>query len=447
MQSFNRKTIPNRLKLIFFLYRIDLSKAIHHLDKVFKINEGYLIKYHQDTINRKTLPIIDKSPYYKFTKYRNIDLNRVSFKSWTNLPILKKLDIQNISKKQYGLKNRLFIEKRKTSGSTGIPLVIPKSPLTLAYERASQWHFYSQYGINFFRDKQLRIWGAPNDSYKKLLMRIYDKMLNRYRISAFDIDPKKIDQQVYSIEKFRPDYIYGYAQATYIFSSMSGKYLHRLRNLNLKAVIVTGEMISESQIDHLKKFFNCPVINEYGCSEVGIIAFQCPYGKMHLSEGNLFIEHIHNSNYFDGSKEILLTEMYSNYFPIIRYQLGDMVVFSSEKCNCGNSFRIIESIKGRSDQFIITSNNRHIDPAFFSYIIKDLPKKYGKIIGYNIIQKKLDLLEITVVTGGNYNQSMNNWIMQEVQKYFYKDISIKIIFTKFFNLKKSGKINSFERHF
>ena len=44
---------------------------------------------------------------------------------------------------------------------------------------------------------------------------------------------------------------------------------------------------------HRKLFnevFNCPVVDEYGSSENGVIAFQCNKGSMHIMADHLCVE-------------------------------------------------------------------------------------------------------------------------------------------------------------
>ena len=432
--------------MVFFIYRMKVVEAVKYLETINKYDKLKLVKYHKNIIDKITIPSAMKVPFYAKSKYKGIYKSELTFYNWNGIPVLEKIDLQSLKGKELGRKSWPIFEIRKTSGSTGNPLKIVKDPLVTAFERASQWHFYSQYGINFFRDRQLRFWGITKEKIGSLKCKIYDGILNRRRISAFDINPVNIEKQIKYIEQIKPDYIYGYAQSIYIFSCMAEKKEKILQRLNLKAIIVTGEMISDSQLSQIKKVFACPVANEYGCSEVGIIAFQCPYGNMHLSEGNLFVETIEKDNTLSKG-DILITELYGQYLPIIRYSLGDLIVISEKNCLCGSSFRIIEEIKGRKDDFLITSRNRYIDSAFFSYILNEIPNQYGKIIFYKMVQVNHKLLEIYLFVNSSDKKKLEKRLVEKVMLYINEEINISIKFISFPELKKSGKLNSFERLF
>jgi len=53
-------------------------------------------------------------------------------------------------------------------------------------------------------------------------------------------------------------------------------------NLKLKGIVTTAENLYEHQRELIEKVFKCPVINEYGARDAGIIAYQCPQGKIHV---------------------------------------------------------------------------------------------------------------------------------------------------------------------
>ena len=60
----------------------------------------------------------------------------------------------------------------------------------------------------------------------------------------------------------------------------------------LKAIICTAEILFPFQKDYIHKVFKCPVVMEYGCSEVDIIAFQCMYEKYHICSENVLFSNI-----------------------------------------------------------------------------------------------------------------------------------------------------------
>ena len=84
-------------------------------------------------------------------------------------------------------------------------------------------------------------------------LNLLDGLLNRMRLSPFQLEEKAFIVYLKRIEKFKPHYIYGYGQSIYQFS----RYCHQnqidLSCLKLKALILTGEMVFPDQIKTIKE--------------------------------------------------------------------------------------------------------------------------------------------------------------------------------------------------
>mgnify|MGYP000282295428 CR=1 FL=1 len=72
-----------------------------------------------------------------------------------------------------------------------------------------------------------------------------------------------------------------------------------------------SEMILDAYQPEVDKAFGREMVSEYSAAEAGLIAFECPVGNMHINVEHVYVE-------VDESDEILVTNLYSHYFPIIR---------------------------------------------------------------------------------------------------------------------------------
>ena len=88
-------------------------------------------------------------------------------------------------------------------------------------------------------------------------------MANRIRVSAFDLSASKCAEQYQRIERFKPDYMYGY-DAMYGFAVICADLGLPLGQLPLKAVICTAEKMYPHHRAALEQAFSCPVVDEYG---------------------------------------------------------------------------------------------------------------------------------------------------------------------------------------
>jgi phenylacetate-CoA ligase len=298
---------------------------------------------------------------------------------------------------------------------------------------------YSWFGIGIgFR--QARFWGHPLDRIGYLKIRLMDYLLNRIRYSPFRLGGAYYEIYLEQIQKFNAQYIYGYAQSVFQFSRYFYEKGADLSYLNLKAVILTGEMIFPHQIQIIRQVFSCKVTEEYGCTELGVIGFRCEHGTMHLME-NLLTQNDNTSDH------IIVSELYGRLFPFIRYETCDRGRIHNIPCPCGRKLVAFENISGRKDEFIRCPDGSLSDPYLLEYILNDMPRAYGKICQFRVIQKQMDRLEIYLVfesaRGNLGTEKVREYILHAFFKHLSSQIKIGIYFVDALEREKSGKLRCF----
>ena len=355
------------------------------------------------------------------------------------LPVLTKKEIianQNIiyNNNYSGKKFR-----RSTSGSTGIPLIFYKDSLSMAKMDAILYRNYSWMGIDI-GDRQARFWGHPLNNRERFRLNFQDRVLNRLRLSPFELEEKNYRQYLKQMESFKAQYIYGYAQSVFQFSDYFYEKRKDLSYLDLKAVILTGEMVFPHQIAIIKTVFGCDVTEEYGCTEVGVMAFRCRHGNMHLME-NLLIEE--SADISDGSGNIVVSELYGSLFPFIRYQIGDRGHINYNKeCPCGRKLPVFEGIFGRQDEFIRCPGGKRVDPYIMEYLLDEMPSDCGEVSQFRIIQKSQDHIEVLFVAKGN-PERIREYVGKEFSAKLSPDMKIEFHFVPFLERAATGKCRCF----
>lgn len=94
----------------------------------------------------------------------------------------------------------------------------------------------------------------------------------------------------------------------------------------------------------------------------------------------------------DNNNQIIVTNLFSHSFPIIRYKLGDYIELDyNTKYPCGRKHPILKEIKGRVGKNIY--GNKNIYPSLtLYYVFKNLTKALGYEVDYQVIQEKKDIL-------------------------------------------------------
>ncbi len=355
------------------------------------------------------------------------------------LPILTKKEI--IDNQDIIYNNNYSGKKfrRSTSGSTGIPLIFYKDAQSMSKMDAILYRNYSWMGIDI-GDRQARLWGHPLNKRDRFRLDIQDRILNRLRLSPFELEEKTYQQYLKQIEAFKAQYIYGYAQSVFQFSDYFYEKRKDLSYLKLKAVILTGEMVFPHQAEIIKTVFGCDFTEEYGCTEVGVMGFRCRHGNMHLME-NLLIEESADSS--EGSGNIVASELYGSLFPFIRYQVGDRGhIDYNKECPCGRNLPVLKSISGRQDEFIRCSGGKRVDPYIMEYLLEDMPREYGEVSQFRIIQKSPDRIEVFFVAKGQVER-IREYVGKEFARKLSRDMTIEIHFVPSLERNAAGKCRCF----
>lgn len=114
---------------------------------------------------------------------------------------------------------------------------------------------------------------------------------------------------------------------------------------------LAGETLTNELRKNAEKAFDTAVIqNAYACSESPTISLECKYNRFHVPEDWIILEAIDEKEKHvpdgEASDAVLLTNLYEDAQPFIRYKMSDHIRFFKDKCRCGSPFRSFE-VMGR----------------------------------------------------------------------------------------------------
>lgn len=113
---------------------------------------------------------------------------------------------------------------------------------------------------------------------------------------------------------------------------------------SLKYIEFTGERLFDNVREKIKKAFDCAVANQYGCYEANSIAYECPFGKMHCMESNIYVEIINKEGEAVNNQkgDIVITTLCNHTMSFNRYKIGDKGILRPDYiCECGNKEKIV----------------------------------------------------------------------------------------------------------
>ncbi len=264
-----------------------------------------------------------------------------------------------------------------TGGSTGEPIHFYMTrPQVESYE-AARWRGLGWYGITP-GSRSVMLWGSPIElsAQAQLKNRVRERLLkNRRILSAYSLNERELSAHILFLERYKPEYLYGYSTILTAFAQMLDR--HRIYpNVNLKAVVSTSETLEKWQIELLERVFRCPVVNEYGARDAGILAYTCPQGGIHITAENCIIEVLDSVTHKplpDGQSGLLaITDLTNFVQPRLRYLLGDIGAVSAVPCRCGRTLPCLLHINGREDDLLIGPNGTLVHGNVIGQLLRPL---------------------------------------------------------------------------
>jgi phenylacetate-CoA ligase len=372
----------------------------------------------------------EHSAYYK-KLFAELGFNPEEGMDWEKfqkIPPISKSDlIQNNAEIQVDPEKFTKVFYCESSGTSGQVLTFKRDEAWDSFIRAAQMRGYSWHGVNPW-DFNIYFWGYNSSFFKKLKLRILDRLVNRFRI--FDYDESSIKNLI--SRSSGVVYIEGYSSMIYEMAKLLPNSKSRFKKLKL--VKGTSEKIYPQYKTLVNHAFGIPLRSEYGAAEAGIIAFECPEGNMHLVEEGVLVE-------TDEENEIIITNLVSKSFPIIRYKLGDVVEMENEEfhCPCGRAHRIIKEITGRVGK-VIEGKSTIFPSLTLYYIFKNIYFEHKTSIDYQAIQVKKGELEINTLY--ELSPIEKEWVLAQSFNYYKDDVTISFKVSSSFRMEK-GKLKDF----
>lgn len=365
---------------------------------------------------------------------------------WDTVPIMTKSHLQQPLELRLSdgyTTSNVYINK--TSGSSGDPFIFAKDKFCHALTWAVIQDRFHWFNLDFNHSKQARFYGIPLDKKGYYKERFKDVLSNRLRFSVFDLSDTAFEKLLIKFKTTSFDYINGYTSAIVQFA----KFLQRkdivLKEVcsSLNACIVTSEMLFDDDKALLEKQLGVAVINEYGASELDLIAFQNKRGEWQVNSETLFVEILdQNSKPLPYGEEgrIVVTSLYNKAHPFIRYDIGDIGVLSKASTS---KTPILEKLIGRTNDIAILPSGKKAAGLTFYYITKTLIEDDGNVKEFIIEQLKQDTFKIIYSSDDELSKEKVSLITKEMERYLESGIEIIFQREKELQRSKSGKLKQF----
>jgi phenylacetate-coenzyme A ligase PaaK-like adenylate-forming protein len=237
---------------------------------------------------------------------------------------------------------------------------------------------------------------AGNGHFFGVTMLERQRQSNRSRAKRIQLIPVTlpINEIVQRLNAFQPAMFAGYASA---LGLLAQEQLEGRLDIHPSIVISSAEPLSDENRALIQQAFGVPPRNNYGCSEGGVMGYECKQGHMHLNADWVIFEPV-DAAYQpipagQLSDRTLITNLANRVMPIIRYELGDRVSLAAEPCSCGITLPVV-NVEGRTDEVLrFVAGEGQVVPvlplALWS-VIKETPG----VLRFQAIQTASDKIKI-----------------------------------------------------
>jgi phenylacetate-CoA ligase len=181
----------------------------------------------------------------------------------------------------------------------------------------------------------------------------------------------------------------------------------------LRAIFVGGEPLTPARQLRISQLWGVPVVDEYGCTEVGSLACRCPHGALHFWADRVKAEvydPVSGEISATGTGELVITPLHLQAMPLVRYNLGDLVELAEIDCPCGWHLPVIR-VLGRGAQGYPVAGER-VNQAQLETVIFTLPIEFGVLFWRARAER--DRLHIQVEAGHRVAEAVREAVREAV---------------------------------
>lgn len=317
---------------------------------------------------------------------------------------------------------------KTTSGSTGVPLT------TYCDEAAMQWKAactirsdeWSGYRLG---QRVAKVWGNPEYRHFGLKGRLRNRLFDRaVYLDTLNLNDNRIAEFTRAIRAHRPGLIFGHAHSLYLLACSLKK--SRVHDVRPNGIISTAMILHDWQRTVIEDVFGCKVTNRYGCEEVSLIASECEdHNGLHINADSIYHE-------VQADGKLLVTDLSNRAMPLIRYQVGDVVVPSNRVCKCGRGLPLIERVEGRDADYVLTPAGHLISGISLTENFAVLVPGAAQV---QIVQESVTLLRIRLVADDAFGDASRAKIAELVRDTFGDSVAHDVELVDAIPQEPSGK--------
>jgi phenylacetate-CoA ligase len=197
-------------------------------------------------------------------------------------------------------------------------------------------------------------------------------------------------------------------------------------------ITIGAENLLPQQAELIQQAWGVYPLQHYGMAEAVANISECQHGRLHVDEDFAVVEFIPNP---DGPGFKIIGTNFTNLAtPLLRYDVQDLVTLTDVTCACGRPGRVVASVDGREEDYIILRNGARL--GRMDHIFKDSVN----IREAQLYQKNPGEMTIRVVRSERYSKADETALLNEVQKRVGSNIEMRVEYVERLERSSTGKL-------
>ena len=202
-------------------------------------------------------------------------------------------------------------------------------------------------------------------------------------------------------------------------------------------ITLTYEFPSALQMRAIRRVFQSPVVSSYGSTEAGYVFMECEHGRLHQNAEFCRVDLAPLNNGLEtGIGRLFVTTFRNPWFPLVRFDIGDIGRIAPDPCPCGRtSGMTLSAVEGRLKSLCIADNGR---PVTHREVDNALAAVDG-LEQYRLVQEELKRVSLAVVSENSHGKRVAQDAKDMLHGIFGHGMTIRTSVVSTLLPEKSGK--------
>lgn len=310
----------------------------------------------------------------------------------------------------------------RTSGTTGTPLDIVRSPASVVWANAFKKRHWRWSGYRpGMRYATLRGDFVVAPERQQPPFWFYNRYDNQLIVSSRHLRSTFLPRIIDQLLEYSPYLLEAYPSTAYelaLYLRNQGAYLE------IPCVYTGSEPLYPHQRELIRERLRTRIFDHYGMAERVAYATECERGNLHVNSDYSFVEIVdEQGNPTDDYGYVVGTSFHNLAMPLIRYRLSDRTKWKQGECACGRAYPMIEPVTGKLEDVIYGSDGSPISASVVTFAFKELEN----IRQSQVAQVGAASWEIRVVPAEGFGEAQRRQLIDNVKRLVDPKLAVNIV--------------------